>query len=686
MSPRQPNEGTIVIESPDCGVEGEPDTETAKAGRYSVSKLRDPVVVVVEDSNSQVLPIASAADEVGSYSSSPYALEILSDATDAVARNSDLATPLSEYPDGSGSRRNPYRLDPPPFFTHPEDYPACPPTSPPWIPPLPLELRGDEGWWRRPRANWSATAGMSPPNAPPIRPAPARRRQSFEASPRWPQTDGARREQSVVEESSRHRSEVARSQVPRAAVPSEGSWSLRSSPGALGHRSRHTGAYISVSQSRKASHLSGAVSAASMATYNLLIRQQPFRCRAAGVGSDRNEVRPIDPPLIVQLCSLTPTGELEPTLECLGDVATLVAHVILLSADGTRDCTFFNIPRLVLPSGPDKPPFLTPSPPLDDNSFDFNRMPLTTTNPSLPSWPAPFVASRPDHSGPSVTSAANGNRPKADVSVSRPTTRSPERVDMNGSDWRWHGAASAAESTPRERWDAGPPVRHGLQYASHRASPHHAGVPDRRWRAVLGIDDPAPAGSGGSGGSVGSYNPQSVAPTVPRGSANGSVRFRPAPAAPAPRATNVDAGNARAGGGGSSASGLRVERGLFGSLVSSCHLLSDLSGTKGAYFVFPNLCARFEGTFRLRVVVTDLRATAAAAVAAAAAAVSPSEASSGSASPPASAPTLAVALTDTFTCVLAREWTGAQESSELSRHFAEQGIKIPIRRKARGND
>ncbi|KAJ1568250.1 hypothetical protein HK405_003154, partial [Cladochytrium tenue] len=627
MSPRQPNEGTIVIQCPDGVVEGETGTEAVEARRYSISKPCDPVVV--EDVTSQVLIIASAAgDEVGNHTSSPYTPETFSEVTDVASCDGDRAMPLNEGTERRAFRRNPYRLKPPSFFTHPEDFPACPPTSPPWVPPLPPSLRGDKGWWRRPRGNWSAAAGAPPPDGLPILPAPARRSPSFEESPQWLQSDEASREESVEESSPWHRSDATRSQFPRTAFPSEVSWSLRSSPGALGKRSRHMGAYVSASQSQKASQLSGAVSAASVATYNLLIRQQPFRCRAAGVGSDRNEVSPIDPPLIVQLCALTPTGELESTLQCLGDVATLVAHVVLLSSDGSRDCTFFNVPRLVIPFEPDGPPLLTPSPPLDDdNSPGSIRMPPTAAIASLPSLPV--LSSRPD--------------------------RRPPAAFRDGSDWRQHGASG----TPRERWDTGPPSRHGLQYASHRVSPHNAGAGDRRWRTVLGINDPELTGSGGSG--IESHNLHEAAATGSRRSANGSSRGPPAPATPAFHADNFRADSARIGGcGGGGASGLRVERGLFGSLVSSCHLLSDLTGTKGAYFVFPNLYTRFEGTFRLRVVVTDLRATAAAAVAAAAAAVSPSEAPSGLASSSASALTLAVAITEPFSCVLAREWTGAQ--------------------------
>jgi len=39
---------------------------------------------------------------------------------------------------------------------------------------------------------------------------------------------------------------------------------------------------------------------------------------------------------------------------------------------------------------------------------------------------------------------------------------------------------------------------------------------------------------------------------------------------------------------------------LTGSLVSSMYLLTDLDGNEGAFFVFPDLSVRIEGTYRLK--------------------------------------------------------------------------------------
>lgn len=110
------------------------------------------------------------------------------------------------------------------------------------------------------------------------------------------------------------------------------------------------------------------------------------------------------------------------------------------------------------------------------------------------------------------------------------------------------------------------------------------------------------------------------------------------------------------------------KRTLSGGLVSSCHLLTDLNGKRGAYFVFSDLCVRVEGIFRLKVLLLDLRLASTSKEA-----IDREKTDQ----------LLASILTEPFVCQVPREWTGAQESSDLAKHFADQGIKIPIRRKAR---
>ena len=48
------------------------------------------------------------------------------------------------------------------------------------------------------------------------------------------------------------------------------------------------------------------------------------------------------------------------------------------------------------------------------------------------------------------------------------------------------------------------------------------------------------------------------------------------------------------------------ERLLDGTSVSSCYLLTDLYGSRGAYFVFEDLSIKMEGTYRLQLSLSIL--------------------------------------------------------------------------------
>ena len=51
---------------------------------------------------------------------------------------------------------------------------------------------------------------------------------------------------------------------------------------------------------------------------------------------------------------------------------------------------------------------------------------------------------------------------------------------------------------------------------------------------------------------------------------------------------------------------MKAERLLCGNIVSSCHVLNDISGYTGAYFIFEDLSVNIEGKYKLRISVTDL--------------------------------------------------------------------------------
>lgn len=105
------------------------------------------------------------------------------------------------------------------------------------------------------------------------------------------------------------------------------------------------------------------------------------------------------------------------------------------------------------------------------------------------------------------------------------------------------------------------------------------------------------------------------------------------------------------------------ERVLDGNTVSQCHILRDVYGSLGAYFVFEDIAVNLEGLFRLKVCIHDLNR------------------------PPSP---ICCIITEPFRSLASKEYNylgGIQiililESSEISKIFARQGIRIPITRKS----
>ncbi|KAL8900800.1 MAG: hypothetical protein Q9207_005521 [Kuettlingeria erythrocarpa] len=110
-------------------------------------------------------------------------------------------------------------------------------------------------------------------------------------------------------------------------------------------------------------------------------------------------------------------------------------------------------------------------------------------------------------------------------------------------------------------------------------------------------------------------------------------------------------------------------RNLIGSLGVSAFKLTDTDNNMGVWFILQDLSVRTEGTFRLKMNFVNLG--------------SPSSASSPSNG---TAPVLASCFSDAFQVFSAKKFPGVIESTGLSKCFATQGIKIPIRKDApRGN-
>jgi len=120
-------------------------------------------------------------------------------------------------------------------------------------------------------------------------------------------------------------------------------------------------------------------------------------------------------------------------------------------------------------------------------------------------------------------------------------------------------------------------------------------------------------------------------------------------------------------------------RNLIGSLAASAFRLTDPDDRIGIWFVLQDLSVRTEGTFRLRFSFVNVGVSA-----------SPSNSNGGSGATSMTAvntgkaPVLAACFSEVFTVYSAKRFPGVVESTNLSKCFATQGIKIPIRKDGPG--
>ncbi|EFW13315.1 Velvet complex subunit ryp3 [Coccidioides posadasii str. Silveira] len=111
-------------------------------------------------------------------------------------------------------------------------------------------------------------------------------------------------------------------------------------------------------------------------------------------------------------------------------------------------------------------------------------------------------------------------------------------------------------------------------------------------------------------------------------------------------------------------------RNLIGSLSASAFKLTDPENKLGIWFILQDLSVRTEGAFRLKMNFVNVGTDPA----------DPSSESSGPILNHGSAPVLASVFSDVFHVFSAKKFPGVIESTPLSKCFAIQGIKIPIRK------
>lgn len=110
-------------------------------------------------------------------------------------------------------------------------------------------------------------------------------------------------------------------------------------------------------------------------------------------------------------------------------------------------------------------------------------------------------------------------------------------------------------------------------------------------------------------------------------------------------------------------------RNLIGSLTVNASRLTDPDGKSGYWFVLQDLSVRTEGWFRLKMNFINVAAP-----------------DGGEGLNKGRAPVLAWTFSEKFQVYSAKKFPGVIESTVLSKCFAQQGIKIPIRKDGKGGE
>ncbi|PNH76607.1 hypothetical protein VD0001_g904 [Verticillium dahliae] len=118
-------------------------------------------------------------------------------------------------------------------------------------------------------------------------------------------------------------------------------------------------------------------------------------------------------------------------------------------------------------------------------------------------------------------------------------------------------------------------------------------------------------------------------------------------------------------------------RNLIGSLAASAFRLSDVAEHIGIWFILQDLSVRTEGSFRLRFSFVNVGPPTRAP--------STNPSNPGAVTRSGKAPILACCYSEPFTVFSAKKFPGVCESTSLSKCFASQGIKIPIRKEGQDN-
>lgn len=140
------------------------------------------------------------------------------------------------------------------------------------------------------------------------------------------------------------------------------------------------------------------------------------------------------------------------------------------------------------------------------------------------------------------------------------------------------------------------------------------------------------------------------------------------------------------GSSGSSSNSSPPTRNLIGSLVATAHKLHDLNDEQGVWFILQDLSVRTEGEFRLKFSFVNLADAVIFEKPTTSSTSSSSSVPASSSNIPNSAPIITSVFSNPFRSYSAKKFPGVIDSTDLSRCFANQGIKIPIRREQKSKE
>lgn len=117
---------------------------------------------------------------------------------------------------------------------------------------------------------------------------------------------------------------------------------------------------------------------------------------------------------------------------------------------------------------------------------------------------------------------------------------------------------------------------------------------------------------------------------------------------------------------------------MAGTLVSSLHRLKDIDNKDGAFFIFGDISIKVQGWYKLRFTLYELQPTF----------ISLPDLPQYQAMDPCDMlgtyQCLGHATSDKFQVVLPKDFKGLEESTYLSRAFSDQGVRLRLRKEARG--